>query len=80
MRAALSECQYLPRPQNDRVTVNAKMRIQSLGWTRVTKSGHSYKMLAVLDIALPAKSPRCFNGEARRGSKDSCMITGTNYP
>ena len=66
MSAALSGSQHFPRPQNDRVIGNAKMRIQSLGRTRVTESGHAYEMRAVLDIAFPAESTRCFNREARR--------------
>ena len=57
----MSGCQHLPSTQNDRVIGNAKMRVQSLGWTRVTKSGHAYEMRAVLDIAFPAKSNHCFN-------------------
>ena len=66
----MSGCQHLPSTQNDRVIGNAKMRVQSLGWARVTKSGHAYEMRAVLDIAFPAKSPRRFNRDTRRGSED----------
>ena len=66
----MSGCQHLPRTQNDRVSGNAKMRVQSLGWARVTKSGHAYEMRAVLNIAFPAKSPRRFNRDMRRGSED----------
>ena len=66
----MSGCQHLPRTQKDRVIGNAKTRVESLAWTRVTKSGHAYEMRAVLDIAFLAKSPRRFNRDTRRGSKD----------